>query len=216
MICLNWTFEVFKPHDVDATLFILSSATQILSNLEAKADLAKGQKYFEGSMKFMNTLTEVLDSLTDRVKVNHRSDLILACVSLFQKSLCSRIRTLDLLIARRSVSLVHPTSFPQEFSDRDLRSANISQIWGILLLLVVMIISPLLVILAKNAISSIQFRWTLIENVTEQKNEVGVLVLALRPKQQNTLRVLCSQNKEFETIRTLHDIVLISQVLFEI
>ena len=73
-----------KPHDVDATLFILSSATQILSNLEAKADLAKGQKYFEGSMKFMNTLTEVLDSLTDRVKVNHRSDLILACVSLFR------------------------------------------------------------------------------------------------------------------------------------
>ena len=164
-------------------------------------------------MKFMNTLTEVLDSLTDRVKVNHRSDLILACVSLFQKSLCSRIRTLDLLIARRSVSIFHPTSFPQEFSDRDLRSANISQIWGILLLLVVMIISPLLVILAKNAISSIQVRWTLIENVTEQKNEVGVLVLALRPKQQNTLRVLCSQNKEFEIIRTLHDIVLISQVL---
>jgi hypothetical protein len=35
-----------------------------------KADLAKGQRYFEGSMKFMNTLTEVLDALTDRVKVS--------------------------------------------------------------------------------------------------------------------------------------------------
>jgi hypothetical protein len=45
------------------------STAQILANLETKADLDKGQRYFEGSMKFMNTLTEVLDSLTDRVKV---------------------------------------------------------------------------------------------------------------------------------------------------
>ena len=114
-------------------------------------------------------------------KSSKRLDFGLCVTISFHKSLCSRIRTLDLLIARRSVSLVHPTSFPQEFSDRDLRSANISQIWGILLLLVVMIISPLLVILAKNAISSIQVRCTLIENVTEQKNEAGVLMLALEP-----------------------------------
>ena len=37
--------------------------------------MAKAQRYFEGSMKFMNTLTEVLDSLTDRVKVHKASFL---------------------------------------------------------------------------------------------------------------------------------------------
>jgi hypothetical protein len=39
----------------------------------------------------------------------------------------------------------------EEFS-----KANVSQIWGVVLLLFVMILSPILVILAKNAISSIQ------------------------------------------------------------
>ena len=38
----------------------------------------------------------------------------------------------------------------------EIASANISQIWGVGLLIFVMILSPILVILAKNAISSIQ------------------------------------------------------------
>jgi hypothetical protein len=38
----------------------------------------------------------------------------------------------------------------------ELSSAIVSQIWGVVLLLFVMILSPILVILAKNAISSIQ------------------------------------------------------------
>ena len=38
----------------------------------------------------------------------------------------------------------------------ELSDANTAQIWGILLLIFVMILSPILVILAKNAISSIQ------------------------------------------------------------
>lgn len=38
----------------------------------------------------------------------------------------------------------------------ELYQTNVSQIWGITLLLVVMVISPVLVILAKNAISAIQ------------------------------------------------------------
>jgi hypothetical protein len=38
----------------------------------------------------------------------------------------------------------------------ELSDANVSQIWGVALLLFVMILSPILVILSKNAISSIQ------------------------------------------------------------
>lgn len=46
----------------------------------------------------------------------------------------------------------------KELSEKDLTSANISQIWGIALLIFVMILSPILVILAKNAIQSIQVK----------------------------------------------------------
>jgi len=59
----------------------------------------------------MNTLTQVLNMLTDKVK---------------------------------------------DLSEKELTSANTSQIWGIALLVFVMILSPILVILAKNAIQSIQ------------------------------------------------------------
>jgi len=59
----------------------------------------------------MNTLTQVLNMLTDKVK---------------------------------------------DLSEKELTSANSSQIWGIALLVFVMILSPILVILAKNAIQSIQ------------------------------------------------------------
>jgi len=44
----------------------------------------------------------------------------------------------------------------KDLSEKELTSANTSQIWGIALLVFVMILSPILVILAKNAIQSIQ------------------------------------------------------------
>ena len=47
--------------------FVISSTVQILENVEIEADSAAGQKYFEGSVKFMKTLNEVLNLLTDEV-----------------------------------------------------------------------------------------------------------------------------------------------------
>ena len=41
---------------------------------------------------------------------------------------------------------------------QDIRNANISQIYGIFLLVFVMMISPILLVLAKNGITSIQVR----------------------------------------------------------
>ena len=40
-------------------------------------------------------------------------------------------------------------------AQRDIYGANVSQMWGIILLLFVMILSPTLIVLAKNSISSI-------------------------------------------------------------
>ena len=79
--------------------------------METQIDEIKGQRYFQGSMEFMNSLTKILDMLTNRVR----------------------------FLAQEAIS-----------------DANLKQIWGILLLLFVMILSPILVVLAKNAISSIQ------------------------------------------------------------
>ena len=44
----------------------------------------------------------------------------------------------------------------KRLAEDDISGANISQIWGIGLLILVMMLSPILIILAKNAISSIQ------------------------------------------------------------
>ena len=41
-------------------------------------------------------------------------------------------------------------------ASQDIHEANVSQMWGILLLVLVMGLSPILMIMAKNAISSIQ------------------------------------------------------------
>ena len=41
-------------------------------------------------------------------------------------------------------------------AEDDIYGANVSQMWGIGLLIFVMMLSPILIILAKNAISSIQ------------------------------------------------------------
>ena len=43
------------------------STVQILENVAIDADLAKGRRYFEGSVKFMRTLQEVLDMLIESV-----------------------------------------------------------------------------------------------------------------------------------------------------
>ena len=45
----------------------ISSTVQILENIEIKSDVQKGRDYFEGSVKFMKTLNEVLDMLIETV-----------------------------------------------------------------------------------------------------------------------------------------------------
>ena len=45
-----------------------------------------------------------------------------------------------------------------ELAVEDIRNANISQIYGIFLLVFVMLLSPILLVLAKNGITSIQVR----------------------------------------------------------
>ena len=42
----------------------------------------------------------------------------------------------------------------------DINKANVSQIWGLMLLFLVMVLSPVLIIMAKNAISSIQVKFS--------------------------------------------------------
>ena len=46
-----------------------------------------------------------------------------------------------------------------ELAAEDIRNANISQIYGIFLLAFVMLLSPILLVLAKNGITSIQVRY---------------------------------------------------------
>ena len=48
-------------------MFIYFSTIQILENVEIDADSAAGKKYFEGSVKFMKSLNEVLDMLISSV-----------------------------------------------------------------------------------------------------------------------------------------------------
>ena len=48
-------------------LCVYFSTVQILENVAIEADIQKGRKYFEGSVKFMKTLNEVLDMLIDEV-----------------------------------------------------------------------------------------------------------------------------------------------------
>ena len=92
-------------------LILLYSTAQILGNVEIDSDNKKARKYFEGSIKFQNTLVQILDSLQARVKL---------------------------------------------LAAEDIYNANASQIYGVLLLTFVMVLSPILIILAKNGITSIQ------------------------------------------------------------
>lgn len=71
-------------------------------------------------------------------------------------------------------------------AEEGISDANMSQIWGILLLFFVMILSPILVILAKNAISSIQVFAVSVEkksaDMKKQKRKQDALILKMLPK----------------------------------
>ena len=79
--------------------------------MEVAGNTKNARRYYEGSVKFMNSLVQVLEALTSRV-----SQLAL----------------------------------------EDHYNANISQIYGVCLLTFVMVLSPILLVLARNGITSIQ------------------------------------------------------------
>ena len=56
-----------KIHYFDNMNLFCISTVQILENVAIEADLEKGKAYFEGSVKFMKTLNEVLDMLIGEV-----------------------------------------------------------------------------------------------------------------------------------------------------
>ena len=89
-----------------------------MTNINDKA----GRIYFEGSLKFQDKLTRVLNMLTNRISL---------------------------------------------MGQRDLYKANVSQMWGIVLLLFVMFLSPTLIVLAKNSISSIHLLAGMAKNEDE-------------------------------------------------
>ena len=55
----------------------ISSTVQILENVEIKSDIQKGRRYFEGSVKFMKTLNEVLDMLIETVSIRTLYNFVL-------------------------------------------------------------------------------------------------------------------------------------------
>ena len=57
-----------RPARNDFNDFFIFSTIQILENVEIKADLEEGQRYFEGSVKFMKTLNQVLELLILNVR----------------------------------------------------------------------------------------------------------------------------------------------------
>ena len=127
--------------DCEDELWLDISTIQILDNVKIDIDDAKGKRYFEGSTKFVATLQQVLNLLTNRVR---------------------------------------------KLAQEDLYQSNISQIWGVALLLVVTILSPLLIVLAKNAISSIQLFATSVEkkslDMKRQKVKQEALIYKMLPK----------------------------------
>jgi len=125
----------------EAYQIVNSSTVQILENVAIEADIQKGRKYFEGSVKFMKTLNEVLDMLIDEVG----------------------------LLAKDK-----------------LHESFIKQMWGVSTLCLVIIICPLLAILSKNAIASIQVFALSVEkkssDMKKQKKKQEKLVMKMLPK----------------------------------
>ena len=60
-------FLLYMYYAYNNALLSYFSTVQILENVAIEADIQKGRKYFEGSVKFMKTLNEVLDMLIDEV-----------------------------------------------------------------------------------------------------------------------------------------------------
>ena len=108
LICLS-SFSQYDP--IVLTNSFSYSTAQILANVERTGDDNRARRYYEGSVRFMESLRQVLEALTNRV-------FILATL--------------------------------------DLQNANISQAYGIFLLCFVMVLSPILIVLARNGITSIQ------------------------------------------------------------
>jgi len=118
-----------------------SSTVQILENVAIEADLEKGEAYFEGSVKFMKTLNEVLDMLIGEV-------------------------------GALAADKIH--------------EYFVKQMWGVGTLCLVVIICPLLAILSKNAIKSIQVFALSVEkkshDMKKQKKKQEKLILKMLPK----------------------------------
>jgi len=125
----------------EAFQIVNTSTTQILENVAIDSDLAKGRRYFEGSVKFMRTLQEVLDMLIDSVN---------------------------------------------SLTADKLHESFMKQMWGVATLCLVIIICPLLGLLSKNAIASIQIFALSVEkksnDMKKQKRKQEKLVLKMLPK----------------------------------
>lgn len=126
------------------------STIQILENIEIKADDEKGREYFQGSVTFMKTLNEVLDKL-------------IASVSYFRPyfTMLSTARcNYKLYIFYCKITEWWKWHFQViELAAERLHKSFIAQVWGVSTLCVVLIICPLLGILSKNAIKSIQVKY---------------------------------------------------------
>ena len=64
---MSTIFNSYSPDYANNILYVYFSTVQILENVAIEADIQKGRTYFEGSVKFMKTLNEVLDMLIDEV-----------------------------------------------------------------------------------------------------------------------------------------------------
>ena len=64
-------FNIMRIHYLgnNNEFYVCISTVQILENVAIEADLEKGEAYFEGSVKFMKTLNEVLDMLIGEVSI---------------------------------------------------------------------------------------------------------------------------------------------------
>ena len=62
--------------DNNNEFYVCISTVQILENVAIEADLEKGEAYFEGSVKFMKTLNEVLDMLIGEVSIINANSIL--------------------------------------------------------------------------------------------------------------------------------------------
>ena len=138
--------------------FHFHSTTQILENVAIDSDLAKGRRYFEGSVKFMRTLQEVLDMLIDSVSYSRRS---FKYVTDHFWSFTDSWSYLDCVLKEHNFYLQ-----VNSLTADKLHESFMKQMWGVATLCLVIIICPLLGLLSKNAIASIQVNWQMYQNTS--------------------------------------------------